>query len=87
MTDFAAFFINQAQASAHIQFVYDVAAERVVFVNAAYEAVLHGQCARVNEELPALLSRLHPDDHVFLAQVWKVWGRGRLADEVEIRLP
>lgn len=84
--DFAALFMDQAEASAHVQFVYDVAASRVVFVNDAYAQVLHGQQAQVNEELPALLAHLHPDDRNYLAYYWKLWVRGQMPDEVEIRL-
>lgn len=86
MPDFAAFFLNQAQASSHIQFVYDVAAGRVVFVNEAYAQVLHGTVAQVNAELPALLARLHPDDQAFLARYYKLWVRGQMPDEAELRL-
>jgi two-component system sensor histidine kinase VicK len=86
VSEFAALFEEQAQASAHVQFVYDVAAGRVAFVNPAYEAVLHGSCGHVNEELPGLLARLHPDDRVYLAHCWRLWLQGRLTDEVEVRL-
>jgi two-component system sensor histidine kinase VicK len=79
-------FQEQAETSAHVHFVYDVAAGRVMFVNPAYERVLQGTCAGVNEELPALLDRLHPDDGPHLAQCWKLWMLGRLKDEVELRL-
>ena len=74
------------ETSAHVQFVYDVAAGRVVFVNPAYEQVLHGTCAGVNDELPGLLGRLHPDDRAYLAKCWDLWTRGRLSDELEVRL-
>ncbi|WP_426058454.1 ATP-binding protein [Hymenobacter sp. B1770] len=86
MTDFADFFVDQAAASSHVQFIYDVAADRVTFVNEAYEKVLHGRCEHVNEELPALLARLHPDDRAYLTQYCKLWLRGQVADEVEVRL-
>ena len=71
MSEFATFFIDQAEASAHVQFVYDLAARRLVFVNAAYQAVLHGTPDRENEELPALLQRLHPDDRAYVALYWE----------------
>jgi len=86
MSEFAAFFIDQAEASAHVQFVYDLAARRLVFVNAAYQAVLHGTPGRENEELPALLQRLHPDDRAYLAHYCEKWRQGRMSDEVEVRL-
>jgi len=86
MTDLAAFLLEQVETGPHIQFVYDVAAGRVIFVNNAYQTVLGGTPAEVNAELPALLDRLHPDDRAFLARYWKLWVRGQMQDEVEIRL-
>jgi two-component system sensor histidine kinase VicK len=67
MSELAVFFMKQAEAGLYIQFVYDVLAGQVVFVNAAYEAVLGGTLAEVNAELPALLARLYPDDRKYLA--------------------
>ena len=78
--------MRQAEAGLHMQFIYDVAAGRVVFVNAAYQAVLGGKPAEANAELPALLARLHPDDRLFLARYWQLWVKGQMPDEVEIRL-
>ena len=86
MSELPAFFMEQAEAGPHIQFVYDVAAGRVVFVNQAYQRVLGGTPAQVNAELPALLARLHPDDRKYLGYYWKLWVRGQMPDEVEIRL-
>ncbi|MGI4863091.1 MAG: ATP-binding protein [Janthinobacterium lividum] len=86
MSDYPAFFMEQAEAGPHIQFIYDVPAARVAFVNAAYQTVLGGHPAQVNAELPALLARLHPDDRVFLAHYWKLWVRGQMLGEIEIRL-
>ncbi|MFD1468203.1 ATP-binding protein [Hymenobacter caeli] len=86
MFEAAPFFANVAAASPHVQFVYDLAAGRVVFVNAAYERVLGGRPDQVNDELPGLLQRIHPDDRAYLAHYWRLWQRGRARDEVEIRL-
>ena len=86
MPELSAFLLEQAEASSHIQFVYDVAAGRVLFVNASYHAVLGGTPAGVDGELPALLARLHPDDRAYLARYWKLWVGGQMRDEVEIRL-
>ncbi|MGI4866307.1 MAG: ATP-binding protein [Janthinobacterium lividum] len=86
MSELSAFFIEQAAAGLHVQFVYDVPAGQVVFVNAAYQTLLGGTPAAVNAELPALLARLHPDDRPFLARYWQLWVRGQMPDEVEIRL-
>jgi two-component system sensor histidine kinase VicK len=87
MSELFAFFMEQATAGIHIQFVYDVPAGRVIFVNAAYQTVLGGTPTQVNAELPALLARLHPDDRQYLARYWKLWVRGQMPDEIEIRLP
>ena len=86
MFDLSAFFMEQAEAGLHVQFVYDVPAGRVVFVNAAYQTVLGGTPAAADAELPTLLARLHPDDRPFLARYWQLWVRGQMLDEVEIRL-
>lgn len=86
LIDSAAFFTHHAETSSHIYFVYDIAAGRVIFVNTAYEQVLHGTCAGVNDELPALLARLHPDDRAFLAVYWRLWTRGQMPDDIEIRV-
>ncbi|MGI4738571.1 MAG: PAS domain-containing sensor histidine kinase [Janthinobacterium lividum] len=86
MSEFSALLLEQAEANPHVQFAYDVAAARVVFINAAYEQVLGGQRAQVNEELPALLARLHPDDRIFLKHYWKLLVRGQVADEIEVRI-
>jgi len=86
MADFADFFQDQAEASAHVQFIYDLTAGRVIFVNAAYERVFQGTKAWVNAELPGLLQRLHPDDQAYLAHYWARWQQGPPANEVEVRL-
>ena len=86
MVDFADLFLDQAEASAHVQFVYDLAAGRIVFINAAYEQVFQGTCGLVNAELPDLLQRLHPDDQAYLAHYWARWVQGPPANEVEVRL-
>jgi len=86
MPEPATFFLEQAEASPHVYFIYDLLTERVVFVNAAYERVLHGHRAHVDNELPALLARLHPDDQPVWRRYWKLWRRGQLTGEVELRL-
>jgi two-component system sensor histidine kinase VicK len=86
MSEFTSFFLEQAEASAHVHFVYDLAAGRVVFVNAAYETVLHGTMPGVNAELPTLLQRLHPDDLAYLGHYWAKWVQNEMTDEVEVRL-
>ena len=85
MPDFASFFLSQAKTSPHVKFVYDLTVGRVVFVNAAYGRVFPGTQALVNEELPGLLARLHPDDRAYLAHYWARWVQNQVQDEVEIR--
>jgi|GEM_PF-4086383 len=77
--------MKQAEAGPHIQFIYDVPAGRVTFVNAAYADVLGRAPAEVSAVFSALLARLHPDDRQYLARYWKLWTRGQMPDEVEIR--
>ncbi|WBO86542.1 PAS domain-containing sensor histidine kinase [Hymenobacter yonginensis] len=86
MLDFPSLFMAQVQASTQVQFVYDIAAGQVVFVNAAYGPVLLGTNAGVNAELPALLARIHPDDQAYLAEHWARWMRGEQLSEIEVRL-
>ena len=86
MLDFAAIFMSQVNASSQVQFIYDIAAGRIIFVNHAYEQVLFGTDAGVNAEIPALLARIHPDDQGYLAEHWARWVRGEQLGEIEVRL-
>lgn len=67
-------------------FVFDLVSRRVTYVNAAYEQVLRGSSARVNEELPDLLARLHPDDQEYAADCFARLTAGVLREDVEVRL-
>ena len=86
MVDPAALFLDQVEQSPQVQFIYDVGARQVVFVNAAYESVLRGHRAQVNAELPALLARLPPDELPLLQRYWRLWQSGGLQDELEVYL-
>lgn len=86
MVDVGTFLLEQAQTNLAVQFVYDLASRRVVFINAAYEWVLGQARARVNEELPQLLARVHPDDRAFLAKCWTQWQQGQWHNPIEFRL-
>jgi two-component system sensor histidine kinase VicK len=86
MLEPASFFLDQAVASPHVYFIYDLATQRVTYVNEAYEHLLQGHRDAVNEELPDLLARLHPDDLPLLQRYWQLWTQGRLHDEIEVRL-
>jgi two-component system sensor histidine kinase VicK len=86
MDHLAEYLLDQAQTGPHIQFAYDLTDQRVVFVSAAYEQVLQGKRDHVNEELPELLKRLHPDEIPVLNRLWRLWEKGALNEEVELRL-
>lgn len=70
-----------------LHFAYDVTARRVVHVSEAYERVMGGAAARVNEELPGWLTRLHPDDRPLLQQQLQQALAGELVQDVEVRVP
>jgi len=80
MLDYSFLFARQAEASAHVHFVYELAASQLVFVNDAYRAVLHGEPDQANTALPALLARLHPDDRPRLAEYWTQRCQGELRE-------
>ncbi|UOQ69612.1 PAS domain-containing sensor histidine kinase [Hymenobacter volaticus] len=82
----SAFFESFLQHAHQVFFVYDTVAERVSYVNPAYEQVLHGQCTQVNEELSGLLARVHLDDRDHAADCWRRWQVGRLLEPFELRL-
>lgn len=86
MVDSAAFLLEQAYASAHVHFIYNLTQQRVTFVNQAYEKMLNGHQAQVEAELPALLARMHPDDASLWHYYWRLWCSGQLQEEVEVRL-
>jgi len=86
MVDLAAFLLEQAQTNLAVQFIYDLTTSQIVFVNAAYEWVLGRPRAHINEELPMLLGRLHPEDRAYLAECWAQWQQGQLRELVEFRL-
>ncbi|MDF7813755.1 PAS domain-containing sensor histidine kinase [Hymenobacter sp. YC55] len=80
------FFASFLQQGPMLFFVYSLTQQRVLYVSPAYERVLHGTCARVNEELPALLARVHPDDQDHAADCWRRWQAGGLHEPFELRL-
>jgi two-component system sensor histidine kinase VicK len=87
MFDPVPFFQDFVENLHQVFFVYDPAAQQVVFVNTAYEQLLGGTRDQVNQELPNLLARLHPDDQPYLANCWRRWQRGRLEEkEIEFRV-
>ncbi|OON65616.1 PAS domain-containing sensor histidine kinase [Hymenobacter sp. CRA2] len=82
----SAFFESFLQEAPQVFFVYDVPGRRVQYVSPGYERVLGGRCTQVNEELPGLLARVHPDDRDHAADCWQRWLAGRLREPFELRL-
>ncbi|TGE03748.1 nitrogen regulation protein NR(II) [Hymenobacter fodinae] len=82
----AEFFLQQAAAQGHIQFLYSLTERRIVYVNAAYEHVLGGHGEQVNDELPALLARVPAEEVPVWQHYWKLWQVGRLREEVDLCL-
>ena len=80
------FFESFLQQGPKLFFVYHLNQQRVAYVSPAYEQVLQGQCSRVNEEVPALLARVHPDDWDHAVDCWQRWLAGRLQEPFELRL-
>jgi len=70
----------------HVFFVYEVETRQIIYVNSACEQLLGVAPAQATEQLPQLLSRLHPDDQTYLARCWNLWVRGLLHDELEFRV-
>lgn len=84
--DFASFFGPLAASDSAVYFCYRPADRRVLYVSPAYERVLGGQVAAVNEQLPGWLATLHPDDRPYLAERLARAAEGALVEEVLLRL-
>ncbi|KAA9333128.1 PAS domain-containing protein [Hymenobacter busanensis] len=67
-------------------FVYDLTARRLQYVNQAAGPVLGLRPTHPDEDLAALLRTLHPDDHDYAAECLDKLVRGRLHEDVEVRL-
>jgi two-component system sensor histidine kinase VicK len=67
-------------------FVYNVALRSVTYVNASYEQLLGGQPSQINDELPGILARLHPDDQDYAADCFERLVAGLLREDVQVRL-
>ena len=65
-------------------FAYDLAAQRVVYVSEAYEQLIGDPLHHLADDLPHLLSRLHPDDRQYLGQL--LAEPTEAVHEVELRL-
>ncbi|GGF08386.1 PAS domain-containing sensor histidine kinase [Hymenobacter cavernae] len=86
MSSVAASFESFLHDAPQLFFVYELGEQHVSYVNPAYEHLLQGHCAQVNEELPVLLARVHPDDQEHAADCWQRWCAGQLHEPFELRL-
>jgi two-component system sensor histidine kinase VicK len=84
--DFAPFLTPLVARSSVIYFYYRPADHQVLYVSPAYERVLGGRVAAVNDELPAWLTCLHPDDRPYLAECLAQAAAGGTVEEAELRL-
>jgi len=72
--------------SNEIYFAYDLGEQRVVYVSAAYEQIIGDPSEHIHEDLPHLLTRVHPDDWQFLQQRVVQAAVEELVQDVEVRL-
>ncbi len=84
--DFAPFFEALTATTSLIYFCYRPADRQVLYVSSAYERVLGGQVAQVNEHLPDWLAALHPDDQPYLAERLAYAATGGTIKGVQLRL-
>ncbi|UOR06076.1 ATP-binding protein [Hymenobacter aerilatus] len=82
----SAFLQTMVEEMPHIFFIYQVNTRQVVYATPACEQLLGVAPAQATEQLPELLSRLHPDDQPYLARCWNLWVRGHLHDELQFRV-
>jgi two-component system sensor histidine kinase VicK len=86
MPDIFPLFYPLAEQSQVLYFVYHLDARRMVYVSPAYETVLGTPAAAVNDDLPGLLARLHPDDQPYAEQCFQHLLRGTFLEDMELRL-
>jgi len=75
-----------ADRSPLLFFSYRPADGRVLYVSPAYAHILGGHVAHVNDELPAWLAAVHPDDHVYLRERLAYAAAGGTIQGVQVRL-
>jgi len=83
--DFAPLFESLAAVGPLVYFCYRPSDQRVVYVSPNYTQVLGGSPATVNEELPAWLKALHPDDRKYLGERLLHAATGAV-EQVQLRL-
>ncbi|MGI4735422.1 MAG: PAS domain-containing protein, partial [Janthinobacterium lividum] len=76
-------FIARSKA---VHFVYELAAQQVVYVSEAYARLTSEKPEEVNEALPGWLARVHPDDWQHLRQQVAQAAPEELVEDVEVRV-
>jgi two-component system sensor histidine kinase VicK len=72
--------------SNEIYFAYDLGERRIVYVSDAYEQIIGDPREHIHDDLPHLLTRVHPDDWEFLRQRVAQAALEELIQDVEVRL-
>jgi two-component system sensor histidine kinase VicK len=74
------------ERSNELYFAYDLGEQRVVYISAAYEQIVGDPSEHINDDLPHLLTRVHPDDWKFLQGRVAKAALEELVQDVEVRL-
>lgn len=86
MLDFTTLFRPLVERGQLLYFVYHLEEQRMVYVSEAYEAIVGSPPETVNDDLPALLDRLHPDDREYAGVRLNHLLRGKFVEDIELRL-
>lgn len=86
MLDYLDLFRPLLEHSNELCFAYNLVSRRVVYVSAAYEQVIGDPRAHLDDDLPYLLTRIHPDDWQYLRQRLAQAAPDEVVQEVELRL-
>ncbi len=74
------------ERSNELYFAYDLGEQRVVYVSAAYEQIVGDPSEHIHDDLPYLLTRVHPDDWQFLQRRVAQAALEELVQDVEVRM-
>jgi two-component system sensor histidine kinase VicK len=86
MFDYDPLFRPLIEGSSTLHFAYSLTERRMVYVSKAYEQLVGDPAARVNDDLPLWLGRVHPDDRDYLRQRLSAAGPDEVVEGVEVRV-
>ena len=86
MTDYLKLLHPLLEHGNAVSFVYDLLAQRPLYVSAAYEQVVGDPISHIHDDLPLLLGRVHADDWQLLQQRLAAAALNELVQDVELRL-